>query len=242
MKNISLLRKPVAFEGRFTQIPNAWARDDRLGYRAKGILLLLMSHQDGWRISLEHLANDGPDGITAVRTAILQLQECGYLSRNLIRNDKNQVEGSEWIIQDPFENLNSENLKSGNQIENLNSENLALKNNNIKEDNRKSDILDAFEKFWGVYPRKVGKAAALKAFEKAAKKADPAYIIMYVITWCNQGNLPEMQYIPHPTTWLNQERWNDDLSAVAQSKNASTIAADIMHRANQMDSNRRELE
>lgn len=238
MKSISLLRKPIGFEGRFTQIPNAWARDDRIGYRAKGILLLLMSHQDGWRISLEHLANDGPDGITAVRTAILQLQEAGYLVRNVIRNEKNQIAAAEWWIHDPFES-ESENLKSENQRENLKSENLALKNNNIKEDNRK-DIIDAFEKFWSVYPRKVGKAAAFKAFEKAAKKREPSYIIAYVITWCNLGNLPEMQYIPHPTTWLNQERWNDDLSAVARSSNASAIAADIISRAAELS--RKELE
>jgi hypothetical protein len=238
MKVLSFLRKPVGFEGRFTQIPNSWARDERLGYRAKGILLLLMSHQDGWKISLEHLANDGPDGITAVRTAIIQLQESGYLIRNTIRNEKNQIEGSEWILQDPFEK--SENLTLENQSENLTSENLALKKTIYKEDNRK-DIIDAFEKFWLVYPRKIGKAAALKAFEKAAKKREPAYIIAYVISWCNQGNLPDIQYIPHPTTWLNQERWEDDLAATSQSKNASSIAADIINRSAAMDS-RNELE
>jgi hypothetical protein len=238
MKVLSFLRKPVGFEGRFTQIPNSWARDERLGYRAKGILLLLMSHQDGWKISLEHLANDGPDGITAVRTAIIQLQESGYLIRNTIRNEKNQIEGSEWILQDPFEK--SENLTLENQSENLTSENLALKKTIYKEDNRK-DIIDAFEKFWLVYPRKIGKAAALKAFEKAAKKREPAYIIAYVISWCNQGNLPDIQYIPHPTTWLNQERWEDDLAATSQSKNSSSIAADIINRSAAMDS-RNELE
>lgn len=242
MKVLSFLRKPVGFEGHFTQIPNSWARDERLGYRAKGILVLLMSHQNGWKISLEHLANDGPDGITAVRTAINQLQEHGYLIRNVIRNEKNQIEGSEWILSDPFEKFeNEEKLTLENQSENLTLENQALKNTISKEDNRK-DIIDAFEKFWLVYPRKIGKAAALKAFEKAAKKREPAYIIAYVITWTNQGNLPEMQYIPHPTTWLNQERWEDDLSAVAASKNSTTIAADIINRANAMNNPMRELE
>jgi hypothetical protein len=246
MKVLSFLRKPVGFEGHFTQIPNSWARDERLGYRAKGILLLLMSHQNGWKISLEHLANDGPDGITAVRTAILQLQESGYLIRNTIRNDKNQIEGSEWILQDPFEkfekveNLTSENLTSENLEENLISGNLTLKNTTYKEDNR-TDIIDAFEKFWEVYPRKIGKAAALKAFEKAAKKTEPAHIIECVISWTSNTNLPEMQFIPHPTTWLNQGRWQDDLGAVSQSKNASSIAADIITRSAAMNS-RMELE
>jgi hypothetical protein len=238
MKVLSFLRKPVGFEGHFTQIPNSWARDERLGYRAKGILLLLMSHQNGWKISLEHLANDGPDGITAVRTAITQLQESGYLIRNIIRNDKNQIEGSEWILQDPFEkveNLTSENLTLENLEENLTSGNLTLKKTRYKEDN-KTDIIAGFEKFWEVYPRKIGKAAALKAFEKAAKKTDPAHIVECVNRWVQVTNLPEMQFIPHPTTWLNQERWQDDLAAVSQNKNASSIAADIINRSAAMNS------
>jgi hypothetical protein len=243
MKVTSFLRKPLGFEGKFTQIPNSWARDERLGYRARGILLLLMSHQDGWKISLEHLANDGPDGITAVRTAIQQLQESGYLKRNQIRNERNQIEGSEWILSDPFEHDEPqlENLMLENLEENLMSENLTLKNTRNKEDNRKQ-ILDAFDSFWEIYPRKVGKGGAVKAFEKAAKKADPEVIIQAVEVWI-QKPLPEMQYIPHPATWLNQERWNDDIDAVATSKNASSIAADIMYRANAMNANRdRELE
>lgn len=247
MKVLSFLRKPVGFEGHFTQIPNSWARDERLGYRAKGILLLLMSHQNGWKISLEHLANDGPDGITAVRTAIAQLQEAGYLKRTTIRNDKNQVEGAEWIIQDPFElvekseYLASENLTLENQIENLTLGNLALKKTIYKEDNKKTNNIDSFEKFWEIYPRKIGKAAALKAFDKAIKKADSARIIESLENWVYRGNLPEMQFIPHPTTWLNQERWQDDLEAISQNRNSSTIAADILNRSAAMNS-RNEIE
>lgn len=236
MKTLSFIRKPVEFEGRFTQIPNTWARDNRLGYRAKGILLLLMSHQDGWRISLEHLANDGPDGITAVRTAIQQLQECGYLIRTVIRNEKNQIEGAEWIINDPFtsENLTLENLTSENLEENLTSGNLTLKNTNIKEDNR--NILDsAFEEFWSLYPRHVGKSTARKAFEKACKKVEPTVINNLLKIWVAQGNLPDIQFIPYPATWLNQERWDDDFKALPQSDNASNVAADIMRRASEMN-------
>jgi hypothetical protein len=140
MNRNSLLRKPLGFEGRFTQFPNQWARDNRIGYRAKGLLTLLMSHTDGWRISLQSLATNSPDGITAIRTAVQELEDAGYLKRQLLRNNKAQVEASEWILSDPFEipennftleNLTSENLTSGN----LTSGNLTLKNNNIKNTN-----------------------------------------------------------------------------------------------------------
>ena len=237
MKQVSLLRKPLAFEGRFTQIPNSWARDERIGFRAKGILLLLMSHQDGWRITLEHLAGDGPDGITAVRTAVQQLEDAGYLSRYQMRDDQNRIEGAEWVICDPFENQTHalENL-----LENLTLENPMHKNTNIKKTKEK-DIPTDFEEFWRHYPRKAGKGAAMTAYRKALKKASSAEIITACKQYSSSPNLPEMQYIPHPSTWLNQERWLDSPDALAKKKNSTSIAQDIITRAASM-AEQRELE
>ena len=70
---------------------------------------------------------------------------------------------------------------------------------------------DAFARFWSVYPKKVGKKDAEKAFRKV--KVDVQILIDAVnrqklsSQWCKDGG----QYIPNPTTWLNQERWNDEL-------------------------------
>lgn len=229
MNRNSLLRKPLAFEGRFTQFPNSWARDNRIGFRAKGLLTLLMSHTDGWQISLQSLATTSQDGITAIRTAVQELEAAGYLTRTLVRNDKAQVEATEWIITDPFEEPNNdalENLTSGN----LTSGNLTLKNTNIKEHNNKEhnkDIL--FEAFWEIYPRKIGKGSARTAFEKASKKENPETILQVATFYANKSDLPDLQFIPHPTTWLNQERWNDDLNASGVS-NATQVASDILTR------------
>lgn len=244
MDRNSFLRKPLGFEGKFTQFPNSWARDNRIGFRAKGLLTLLMSHTDGWRISMQSIATTTPDGITAIRTAVQELEDAGYLTRTLVRNDKSQVEGSEWILADPFEepvvesenpigekvftleNLMSENLMSGNLI----SENLTLKNTNIKEHNNKeNNMSSSFEAFWGVYPRKIGKGAARVAFEKAIKKASPITILAMAGAYANKPDLPDLQFIPHPATWLNQERWTDDLNAAGVS-NATSIASDILTR------------
>jgi hypothetical protein len=63
-----------------------------------------------------------------------------------------------------------------------------------------------FENFWSVYPRKINRAVALKAFEKATRKTEADLIITAV-----QGYkfADDEQFIPHPATWLNQERWVD---------------------------------
>ena len=73
------------------------------------------------------------------------------------------------------------------------------------------DHRSLFEAFWETYPRKAGKGAAREAFKRAAKKVDPDLIITGAHDFATDPNLnPDKRYIPHPATWLNQERWDDD--------------------------------
>lgn len=68
-----------------------------------------------------------------------------------------------------------------------------------------------FEEFWKMYPRKVGKPAARRALTAACKKEAPAAIATALQRWIEswKASGTEEQFIPHPATWLNQERWND---------------------------------
>lgn len=74
--------------------------------------------------------------------------------------------------------------------------------------------VSAFERFWSVYPRKVGKKAALKAWEKAIRDADPETIIFAAERYAATPNR-EARFTAHPTTWLNQGRWDDVAEDVA---------------------------
>ena len=77
----------------------------------------------------------------------------------------------------------------------------------------------AFDSFWAAYPRKQGKGAARKAFQKARKKASLETMLSAIqqqrqsAQWRRDGG----QYIPQPATWLNQERWGDELDTGYQS-------------------------
>jgi hypothetical protein len=77
--------------------------------------------------------------------------------------------------------------------------------------------IESFEKFWKLYPRKVGKRAALKEFEKVLKlKNAPTVEHLLNAVKCYAKNAPEDQrYIAHPTTWLRQGRWEDE-SVIAE--------------------------
>lgn len=72
-----------------------------------------------------------------------------------------------------------------------------------------------FAAFWAAYPKRVGKDAAAKAFAKAMSRItedDPLSVILAGIERALPG-WEDAQFIPHPTTWLNQGRWEDEAPA-----------------------------
>jgi len=75
-----------------------------------------------------------------------------------------------------------------------------------------------FDEFWKTYPRKVGKAAAQRAYAKAAKETDPSEILGGLTAQLPALLASDVQYQPHPATWLNQGRWADEVSDKAQEK------------------------
>lgn len=68
---------------------------------------------------------------------------------------------------------------------------------------------DDFDEFWRLYPRSTGKGAAKAAFVKALRKTTLQALLEAAWRFAHDPNLPEPQFIPHPATWLNQERWED---------------------------------
>lgn len=70
-----------------------------------------------------------------------------------------------------------------------------------------------FEQFWKEYPKRVGKGAAWKSWQRMSP-VPPFESILSAIQkhrtsdqWKKDGG----QFIPHPATWINQRRWEDDM-------------------------------
>ena len=69
-----------------------------------------------------------------------------------------------------------------------------------------------FQIFWEAYPKKTGKQAAFRAWKRAIKTVDNGIILAALrkqrewSMWRKNGG----QYIPNPSTWLNQGRWEDE--------------------------------
>lgn len=84
------------------------------------------------------------------------------------------------------------------------------------------ELLARFDRFWAVYPRKVGKDAALREWQHLAPDNDLSNQIIAAVSrqqqspqWRKDGG----EFIPHPRTWLHQKRWTDEI-AVATSSGA----------------------
>lgn len=96
----------------------------------------------------------------------------------------------------------------------------------------------AFEKFWKAYPKKVGKGAAEVAFKRA--KAPVSELLEAIAAqkeskqWKEDGG----RYIPNPATWLNQERWKDELprpgETICQAQEAEEKSKEDMDRMRRM--------
>ena len=70
----------------------------------------------------------------------------------------------------------------------------------------------AFDEFWLIYPRRVAKIAARRAFEKAVRVAAPAQIFEGVRRYVQaiKDDRTELHYVAHPASWLNAGRWDDE--------------------------------
>ena len=78
-----------------------------------------------------------------------------------------------------------------------------------KEEEEDKDNKQTFDVFWKIYPLKVGKGAAIKAFEKASRSTDIEVIIKGAQRYLSDPNRSQA-YTAHPATWLNAQRWLDD--------------------------------
>lgn len=89
----------------------------------------------------------------------------------------------------------------------------------------------SFARFWLAYPRKTAKGDARKAFDKAIRKLrldpnnDPERVLIGALERAKAAWV-DAQFIPHPATWLNGERWEDEPETATPRKAHGKSSAD----------------
>lgn len=82
-----------------------------------------------------------------------------------------------------------------------------------------------FDTLWSLYPKRVAKKDAERAWAKLSE-ADKALAITALVDWARVWRARgEMQYVPHCSTWLNGERFHDELPQDCAPRHASHVPA-----------------
>jgi hypothetical protein len=232
----------VAKRDRFTAIDRRTINDDQLSFRARGILIWLLDKPDDWVCDSTRLAQQATEGRDAVRTALKELEAAGYLERLKSRDDKGHWV-TEWVIHEtPPDDWKSGVGQSGVGKPGAITEDSVLTTETetpLPPSEGSVEVVPEwevfFDAFWDFYPRKVGKPAAKRAMkakyihENRHAMADGIKAWGYY--WARANT--EEQFIPHPSTFLNQERYNDPAPSVIIPKHES--AADIINRIRNRD-------
>jgi len=210
-----IYRGKLSFEQGFTRIPNDWLRDDRITFRAKGLLAYLLSHEVGYTITIGQIERETGDGRHAIRGAIDDLVSNGYLETQRTHDERGWNAGLAWFLQDPNPKSENPTLENPTLEKRPALEENLIKKNTLKRSHAQGELEPQFSEFWKAYPRKVGKVAAKKAFVKAwtslvADGSEPADILTGVALLAIDPNKPSKEFLPHPSTWLNEGRWDDE--------------------------------
>jgi hypothetical protein len=67
-----------------------------------------------------------------------------------------------------------------------------------------------FETLWVLYPKKVAKGSAFRAWRSATKRATPEEIWAGLERQLPEFKRKENRFVPHLATWLNADRWLDE--------------------------------
>lgn len=97
--NQNIFRKRVKSD--FTIVPNSILRDDRLSFRARGVMAFVLSFQDDWIIHLDWIKKQGREGREAVRATMKELVALGYCRKLIVQSPHNgRLTETRWQFTD----------------------------------------------------------------------------------------------------------------------------------------------
>lgn len=81
----------------WAQIPHALLADERISWKAKGVLAYLCSKPEGWETRVADLRKRGADGEFAIRAALNELRAAGYAQFTRVR-ENGKIASGRWEI------------------------------------------------------------------------------------------------------------------------------------------------
>lgn len=154
-------------QSNFTVLSNEILRDNRLSFRARGILVSILSRPDNWRTSAESLANESKEGRGAILTALKELETVGYLERTKHQNEQGHWVSDSLIYDKPkYEKPTSVEPTSENstvikELYNKNLEQVEITPSDTNAGTIVAEYVDSYQHYLGEKPpaRSIGRIA-----------------------------------------------------------------------------------
>ena len=150
---------------KFSIINNDTLNDDRLSFKARGLLAYMLSKPDDWQFYVSELQKHSQkDGRRAIESALKEIQEAGYLQRKQMHKKDGSFDKVEWLLTDrpafspQAQNVQAQNVQAQNvQLLNTDNTNNLLKlNTNLTNDwlndinlNLLTEKVNEAEQQWG---------------------------------------------------------------------------------------------
>lgn len=93
----------ISKRDRFTVVDQSMLNDERLSYRARGVLVWLLDKPDDWSVRSNSIAGNGLEGRDAIRTALSELEAAGYLVRERKQTDKGFWTTETMVYEQPLD-------------------------------------------------------------------------------------------------------------------------------------------
>ena len=164
----------------------------------------------------------------SVMSHVAKLEEMGLLKRKYRKTDDGSMNKSNYY----YLSLDGENISSGSENRSLGSENISPppsenispRTSHSLEPVNEPNIDRLFEMFWSAGMRKVNKSGAKKSFiaqlKKTEKTADEFTEMLVNDVKSRLGKQYGFDSL-HPTTYLNGQRWSDELKVMTEAKPVS---------------------
>lgn len=200
----------------YTVISNGHLKEKNMSLKAKGLLTLMLALPDEWKYSISGLCELCLEGENAIKSALDELKQFGYLVIDKKTPDKTTSKKIEYeynIYEYP------QTQEGGFQgVDNQGLENQGLLNTNISNTYNKSLLVTAedldkwFNATYKLYPRKVSKIQAKTTYEHklrgldketAYEKSKSIYDTLkkQILIWQKEDR--RLEYVPHLSSWLN---------------------------------------
>ena len=222
----------VEKDANFTTMSNYHLRDPGISLRAVGLLSKMLSLPPEWDYTVAGLAAICKEGRDAIRSALQELENAGYMRREQTHNEAGHFSGNDYVIYEhpPLSGFPSTVKPSTGSPLTVNPTEINIDiNNNLNnppkapQGGRRKKNKSApdwnperFEAFWNFYPPVNGKRPAKDRAINAWDKLRPDDETIARMGRALQREKKSEMWargigIPYASTWLNQRRWEDEI-------------------------------